>query len=219
MTDVIIHAPVASASAVGPDEDYFSVDEFRATTGDRSVPFVFDDEDILLNQQEVVERLERWAKTSWRIRDGSWTTVNRYPDILLPHVPIIPGSVSVTLDGTALTDIAVDLLGGRVTWGIWDVPPLLDNIVGLWAVTYQYGFDDVPRSVSRPCMQATESLMRLQEDRSKIPRNATKYSSERTDITTGRRGAIQPWPWDARASDDLRAWWQSFRPVGLMVSS
>lgn len=199
--------------------DYFDVPEFRQKVKDTTSPYTYDDADIMEAQEEVIDHLETWARTSWKLRaDRIESRRSPAPLIVLGRIPVA-AIAYVKIDGTALTltDLEQNWDAGIIRWGDWSVPgePILNrDRPGLWEVKYSFGFDydDVPLSIRRPCIQAAQSLMDGEESRGNVPRNTLRYSTERTDITLGRRGAGQPFPWDPRASDDIRAYWQPHRP-------
>lgn len=222
MSDVTISPPVAAAMGTEVPvmfSDYFTVEDYRAETGDRTVPYKADDDDIFRGQQEVIDRLERWAYTSWSRRSTSQQRWMEYPLFTLKRLPIIADSLVVTLDGQALTDYTLNSETGEVRWGDWSglrAPWLRQKV--LVVATFDFGYQLVPEAVRSACIQATESKIRGEEGKSKIPRNATAYSTERTDFTLGRRGVNKPWPWDPRASDDMRGYWDPKRPRGKMAA-
>lgn len=198
--------------------DYFTEDDFREVVHDSTSPYRYETADIDRAQEEVIDRLERYARTSWTARARTQTERSTAPLLLFDRVPVL-AVTSVTLDGTAFTlsDLEMHFAIGRIRWGDWSIPgsPRLST-PGLVSIIYTYGFDyaagAVPWSIRRPCIQASRTLLDGEEERGKIPRNTLRYSSERTDLTLGRRGAGKPWPWDSGASDDIRTYWDSSRP-------
>lgn len=224
MSDVIIHAPIAEAAATEVAAgflDYFTEDEYRAETDDRTVPFKAEADDIQRTQKEVIDRLERWAYTSWRTRSYREQFWSDIPLFLTKRIPIVTGSMVITVndDVMDLTDVTIDEASGEVRWGDWSAPRWARwTSRMLIVVTYDYGFGEVPDAIKTPCIQATESRLQGEEGGSKIPRNVTSYSTERTDFNLGRRGVNKPWPWDPRASDDIRGYWDPRRPRGMMKS-
>jgi hypothetical protein len=202
-----------------PDlSDYFTYDDFRAITGDTGSPFKYEEPDIDRAQAEVIDRVERWSKSSWKARERVETQRVILPLMMTQRLPIVE-VVSIHLERTdtdlTLDDVDIDPLSGVIRWGDWsDRKPLFDGGYQRFTITYTFGFDEdpIPAGVMRPCIQAASTLLDGEEKRSKIPRNTTKYSAERTDISLGRRGSVPPFPWDPRATDDLRAYWDPNRP-------
>lgn len=203
-------------------QDYFSDEDFRRVMGDNTSPYDYDPDDVLRAQAEVVDRLEKWARTSWKLRTVTAEIHRRnVPLVTTLRVPIVAiESVTVNGDVVTLSDIQYTSESGIVRWGDWTPGPFPYLTAGSsrLEVTYTYGFDEdtVPMAVMRPCIVATASNLDGEEGRSKIPRNTTRYSAERTDITLGRRGSVEPWPWDPRATDDIRGYWLSRRPRSIM---
>lgn len=202
--------------------DYFTDDQFRTIIGDTHSPYKYEESDVERAQKEVIDRLERWSKTSWQSRERLDRSRSNVPLVTIKRVPIIDVA-SIVLNGVELdlSLVNIDPVAGIARWGDWSPgrpPKFAEGFVPV-LVTYTYGFnEDVPAAVMRPCVQAAASLLDGEEGRSKIPRNTTKYSTERTDISMGRRGSVDPWPWDPRATDDIRAYWNPFRPRGWITS-
>jgi hypothetical protein len=196
--------------------DYFDETDFRELAHDKTSPFKYETTDIDRAQEEVIQRLEKWARTSWKSRTRVDARRENVPLLLTTRIPILTLD-SVSIDGTDLDigGLELNFESGRIRWGDWSLAgqPRLDA-PGLIVITYTYGFDqdDVDWAIRRPCIQAARSLLDGEEERGKIPRNTQRYSSERTDLTLGRRGAGKPFPWDSGASDDIRAYWDPSRP-------
>lgn len=202
--------------------DYFTEAEFREVSGDDKAPFRFSPADIARAQAEVERRFERWARMSFTTRTISQATRTNIPLVILYRSPII--SVDAwSIDGTAYDPalLTIEADAATVRWGDWTggSRPVV-NAPGVAVFDYTYGFADVDGdgivqdwSVKRPLIQAAVSLLDGEEHRGKIPRNARRYSSERTDIVLGGVGSTKPFPWDPRASDDVRSYVLPFRPI------
>lgn len=205
------------------DSDYFTAEDFRELAKDRTSPFKYSDDDITRAQEEVIGRLEKWARTSWKARSDVYAERRKAPLVLVPRVPILTLD-AVTVDGSVVDvgNIEANFDVGRLRWGDWSIPGMpAFGSPGLVVVEYTYGLDqdDVEWQIRRPCIQASRSLLDGEEERGKIPRNTQRYSSERTDITLGRRGAGKPFPWDSGASDDIRAYWEPSRPRQIISTT
>ena len=209
--------------------DYYTTAEFRSTVADITVPHRYDDTDIARAQDEVIRRFEFWARTSWKQRTRAETHQSNVALVVLTRLPI-SSLTSVVLDGDTLTlaDLQVDYAAGIIRWGDWSLSAPRLSPPGLVVVTYKFGYNEdsgIPEhviedwSIKRPCIDAAKTLLDGEEGRGKVPRNALRYSSERTDITLGRRGAGKPFPWDARASDDLRAYIEPRRAKGWVATT
>lgn len=207
--------------------DYFTEAEFREVVGDRTIPYRFSTADIARAQNEVEDRFERWARMSWTTRTFTQKKRTNIPLVVLHRGPIISVS-SWSIDGTTFDTglLTVEELPATVRWGDWTEgsrPKV--NAPGMVTITFDYGFaevdvDDIVTnwSVKRPLIQAASSLLDGEEHRGKIPRNARRYSSERTDIVLGGVGSTKPFPWDPRASDDVKSYVLPFRP-SIMVAA
>lgn len=66
--------------------DYFTVQEFRDITGDKTSPYRYEDADILRAQDEVITTLESWAGSAWPTvaasRGQSYTT-DAFPEQII----------------------------------------------------------------------------------------------------------------------------------------
>lgn len=196
--------------------DYFTDDDFRSISGDTSAPYKYPPEDVERAQKEIIDRVERWAKTSWKLRDRTETHRKNAGLLNTKRGPIVE-LISVTLNGDLVSEDILDVneVTGTIRWGNWSPGPAPYFPAGYTpvVVTYTYGFNEdiVPQGIMRPMIQAVTTLLDGEENRSSLPRNTTKYSTERTDISMGRRGSVQPFPWDPRATDDIRGYWDPYR--------
>lgn len=203
------------------EADYFTIEEFRDVIGDEHSAYKYEESRVMRAQSEVVGRLESWARTSWRRRSAILTERVNAQQILFRHVPIIEVT-GFTVAGEAINEDLwlTNQATGIFYWGDWvtQQPPVIDWTIAV--LEYDYGWDyeddEIPWEVKTPCIEATASRLLNSGTNSKIPRNTLRYSTERTDITMGRRGAGRPFPWDGRATDDIRAYWEPMRPRSIM---
>lgn len=215
--------------------DYFTEDEFRETTGDVKSPYKYELDAIDRAQDEIIDRLERWGKTSWSTRSITETFSNLgTPLLLLRRIPVIAIS-DFTQGGLAVDEYNLDLEEGSLRWGTWVFadPPVITAGQAV-SVSYTYGFAlsnaNVPWSVKRPCIRAARSLLRL-EQANNMPENVSRYSTEKTQFdflvdagfartVGGKLVQIQnePWPWDSRSSRDIRSYWDSRRPRSIVTT-
>jgi hypothetical protein len=201
--------------------DYFTDAEYRAVTGDTSNPFEIPADDVLRCQQEVVERLESWARTSWTSRRAVVTKRVSLPRVALTRLPVISVQ-SVLVDGELLEpdDYELDAENGIMQWSDWTY-----GIPYLWPmplveIIYTYGYGHVPAAVKRPAIQATRLLAKLEEGRVRLPRDISSYGTERAQFQKrSDRGLIKPWSWDERDSQDVRSYWESYRTRTYLTSA
>lgn len=196
---------------------YFSEAEYREVTGDDGSPPKASTSDISRSHDEVVARLEAWARSAWVPRSTTQTEIGWNPLVLLSRQPL-RSITTFTADGDTVTDYDVDA-GGLVRWLDWsnDRVPRFFSPATI-SVTYSYGFDAPGWEVKRPCIQAAESLLGKQEGRSRIPKNVTAYRTEGTsfDLSRDVGSRTRPWPWDPYASNDIRQFWEPFRPKSFV---
>lgn len=209
---------VEAASVV--TADYFTEAEYRAVTGDTKSPYEAEAEDIDRAQEEVIERLEGWARSAWRPRTYRQVVRIDEPQIALGRVPVRT-IASVTVDAQALVDYQLSS-GGIVRWG-WGLPfvdredrifPAMGTVTAI--IVFDYGFDAPTWAVKRPCILAAQTLLaRDPARRGKLPPNTTRYSVNNTDLTLERipgEPLPAPWPWDADASEAIQTYWGPKRP-------
>jgi hypothetical protein len=298
--------------------EYFTEAEYREQTADRVSPYRVDADDIMRGQVEVVNRLEKWARSAWpnvaspmstdgailiatpnltiatgafgpsdvglpikvvgagaagadldttilafvssvavTLADDALTTVGpaavtvaregftlnprtmtfkKYlqrpgePLILLPRRPVI-GVSRLSLNGVEIApaDVAVfssseytiDLEAGILRWGDWYTGRPTTPPPHYVEVDFQFGFTSTPDEVKRPCIFATETLLRQQDTNTRIPRNVTSYTTDATSFKMDGGGDVdyEPWPWDMEATSDMCSYWKSQRPRGAMSVS
>jgi len=200
--------------------EYFTEDEFREITRDEDSPQKFETADIERGHNEVVNRLEAWARSCWgpprtyRLRR---LVVKSYLD--LSRIPVID-ITSFTLGGQTVdpTAFEFDAMGGELAWGDWTNMPAPALVGGpAWVVVeWTYGHDldvaDVPWEIKRPCIKAARSLLLPDKRDTKIPPNARSYSTQRANFDLRfERAQTKPWPWDEGMSSQVRAFWDPFR--------
>jgi len=205
---------------------YFTEDEFRELVRDEKSPERYTTEAIERAHDEVVERLEAWARTSWLSQTATkrrW--VNR-ARVLLDKIPVIEVT-TFTLDGTAVDEDSYDLdpASGEVRWGSnwrfgapWFPQPVLVEMEWEYGLEYapagtdgSYG-DPIPWSIKRPAILACRSLMLPQTRDANIPSNARTYNTGRTSFDLRNpRSQTRPWPWDDAMSAQVRAAYEPYR--------
>lgn len=205
--------------------DYFTRAEFRSFAGDPGgASPVYSDAEIDDAQAEVIDHLEQWAMSAWPNvtgADGDGTAATRRstsevfdPDkvFLLGRLPA--GEVTeITVDGEVVAD---DTYFAYLDEGYVSVNNGLGSSPRDVVITYTYGFESTPFSIKRAAMQATKSL--LDQSRSqgkKIPSNVQQYQTEGTTFVfdENRDDFLRPWPWDPDASQLVRSYWSSERPM------
>lgn len=177
-------------------------------------------------QAEVIEALEKWAHSAWPNvtgTDGDGTAANKRTatdtfdggedTFTLSHVPV-DSITSVTVDETALTTDAYYLYAEEAqVVGATELGLYPRGVV----VVYRYGYGLTPWSIKRTAMQATKALLEEQKGAkagSKIPPRTSQYSTEGTTFVFGDNDKpVMPWPWDENASRDVRAYWESEKPI------
>lgn len=133
----------------------------------------------------------------------------------LPVAPIL-SIASITFDSEAIAPESYVLYNreGTIAFDV-PLPERLIRGLKLGLVTYSYGYTSTPRSVKRPAMAATRSLIRGDGDAAqKIPPNVTQYTTENTTFVMRNDGETYDdlWPWDQDASRALAAYWERHRP-------
>lgn len=222
-TDAALAAEVAAVIARG---DYFTEDEYRTITGDDTVPYKAKRSEIMVAHEEAMERLESYARSAWRPKYARQVFRTNRPLITLKRYPISAIS-GLTVDGSTWTagddwlsgDFTVDEESGVIRLGDWrGGDPFWDYDVAI-EIDYVYGFNEVPWAIKRPMIEACASLIRAWEGDSKLPRNTSTYTADRTTVELRKdRGLIKPWPWDERASQDVRSYWESYRPKSYFTT-
>lgn len=217
-------------------QDYFTEAEYRELTNDNKSPYWVTAEDITRAGTEVVNRLERWARSAWptivdpkeaREATERYRLLGGEMMILTRRVPIIEVSELIINDTTyseadltafSASDYLVEYDSGIIRIGDWDRFPRPTAVYPqMVEITYTYGFIETPEEIKAPCILATESRLRKEDSRGRIPRNVTSYSTEKTTFNFMRKSAPdEPWPWDWDASADVQAYWLPSRPVGMM---
>lgn len=197
------------------EADYFDTDAFRAWAAKGAVDFT--DDEIEAAQEEVVERLEAWARTAWQEREATETFDVGLRGYVLGNLPVVSVD-GVTLDGEAVgVDAYVPDLTAGILW--YDTSAFRASSAfsahQAIAVSYTYGYDAVPRSVVRSCMAATATLLPhvAEQKKGKIPDNTTEYVTEGATFVIQPGDGEEPWPWDAVASRDIRNYWGPHRPL------
>lgn len=195
--------------------DYFSEEEYRQVSGDDTVPYKADRNEILRAQEEAIDRLESYSRSAWRPKFVTDTFHTVRPVFSLKRYPI-QQVLSLTVDGypwAVDSDFIFDLESGvarQVGWAAGD--PYWDSPVYV-QISYVYGFTEVPWTIKRPMIEACQTLIEGWAGESKVPRNTSRYSTERSSFELRKdRGLIRPWPYDERASQDIRAYWENYRP-------
>lgn len=211
--------------------DYFSLATFREHEGDNTSPHRYSESDMLRGQAETIDCFERWGHTSFSTRTDRIEVQRRNAPLVLTRCLPVVAVTEILIDGVALDlardDLDIGLATGIIRWGTWDWGYTTPRLIDGWGrgfaqlqLTYDYGYGyamaDMPEGIVTPLCDAAASRLDGEEGRGKIPRNTQRYSAERTDITMGRRGAVRPFPWDQRASDDVRAYWDTFRPRSII---
>jgi hypothetical protein len=211
--------------------DYFTRAALREFVGDTFEPPAepkYSDDAIDAAQSEVIERLEKWAKTAWpnvdpeaETTDGVTTvprsTVERHPAgraaIFLYKLPVI----EVTSLDVAGTDVASNL---------YAISPAQASVafvaapLGVVNVAYTYGHTSTPATIRRAAMLATASLLSKpgKKAASKLPGNVVRYSTEGATLDLAAdNNPVKPWPWDITSSGLVYSFWNAERP--LMVGS
>ena len=200
--------------------DYFTDEEYREVTGDSKEPLKVQPEDVERGQIEAIERLEIWARTAWQVREVTQTLRVDIPSFLIHKTPIVEVS-EFLVDDVSFTDVdyIIDLENGIVRWDDWTTGAPVFEPRAAVTITYTYGFDEVPMAVKRPLIQAVRNLLTYEEGRSKLPRNVSSYGTERASFQMrADRGLIRPWPWDERSSQDVRSYWEQFRPKSYITA-
>lgn len=196
-----------------PFADYFTEEDYRSVMNDNGSPVTNEWPALERAQSEVVERLERWAKTSWKEREGIYRGLTKVPSVELPHVPVT--SVDEFLVGGEAYTAGITFAGGVVTWNDWSfgVPPPFPATIAV-EITYTFGFNDadVRWAIRRPVIEASAELLRTLRRDKKFPRKVNRVSSEGTTLELDTQRGARPWPWDPRSSDDVRRYWENSRP-------
>jgi hypothetical protein len=201
--------------------EYFTEDEFRDVTMDDTAPRKFETEQIDRAHREVIQRLENWARTSWKKRTYRLQKLLYRSQIDLSRGPVI-SITAFTIGGEDVNDPAtyvLDQTAGSLSFGDWYLEgpaPLLEGGPYNTVVEWEYGFDldadDIPWSIKRPCIQAAKSLMVPIVRTTDVPANARSYSSRGVSIDLRfQRSQTRPWPWDESMSAQVRAEWDPLR--------
>lgn len=200
--------------------DYFTVDQFRAKVNDTKSPPKFGDDDIAEAHDDVVDRLENWARTAWQVRSTSIDVYVSEPQIILHHLPVVAVTEFLSNGVEADPDrYVLDTSSGILRWGdwTWGMPELQprEHV----QLTYTYGYATVPLWLRNSCIKAARSLLMGEEGRSKVPGNVSSYGTERAQVQfRADRGLIRPWPWDERQSQYVRSAWEQHRPKAYMTA-
>jgi hypothetical protein len=198
--------------------EYFTEEEFREVAQDEDSPSKFDEADIVRAHDEVVKRLELWARTSWVTREWSMKKLVTHSYINLSRIPV-QAITTFNLGGDAVApgDYDLDAEGGKIVWGDWsEGVPLMDS-VWIAELVWDYGFGftdpaDIDWDIKRPSILAAKSLLVPQKRPNKIPPNTRSYTTGRTSFDLRfERSQTKPWPWDEGMSSQLRAAWEPFR--------
>jgi hypothetical protein len=200
--------------------EYFTETEFRDLAQDEDAPQKYETEDIERAHDEVVDRLELWARSSWGPpRTAKLKKVQMRAFLDLSRVPIIDFT-TFTVGGTAMVpaEYDVDNSGGQVMWGDWadGIPSEMELGPYVVEVEWTYGFDldvaEIPWGVKRPVIKAANSLLVPDKRKAKIPANTRSFSTQRANFDLRfERAQTKPWPWDEGASSQVRAYWDPFR--------
>lgn len=199
--------------------EYYSEEEFREVAQDQDSPSKYDVDEIQRGHDEVVRRLEMWARSSWVTRSWRVFRLVSHQYINLSRTPV-QNITSFDLAGEPVlaADYVLDLEGGRIMWGDWSFGvPLIEEGPLLAEIDWTFGFgattpDDIDWDIKRPTILATMSLLRPQKERSKIPPNTRSLSTSRTSFDFRfERAQTRPWPWDESMSSQIRATWDPFR--------
>lgn len=209
------------------DTSYFTRAEFRAYANDPDDGSPrYTDDDIDRAQIEVIERLERWARSAWPTvstatppvaGDGAAESARSVTEthdgggavILLDRVPVISPLTTFEIDGAAVDADAYTLGDDQ---GVITLDSATKAGAGIITVTYNYGAVVTPQAIKRPAMRAAQSLLDSEGGRSRIPRNVREYRTEQTTFVMTDDRPRAPWPWDLDASEDVRTWWDPERP-------
>lgn len=85
-------------------------------------------------------------------------------------------------------------------------------------VTYTYGHTSTPWAIKRAAMLATKSLLTQKAGKSKVPANVSRHTTEGTTFEFNQEDEDKrPWPWDDDASESVRSYWGSDRPLNVGV--
>jgi hypothetical protein len=199
--------------------EYYSLEDFREVANDQDSPSKFDDDEIERGHDEVVRRLEGWARSSWVTRTWRLFRLVQHGYLNLSRTPIL-SITSFDLAGESVLgdDYVLDAEGGRLMWGDWTTGvPILDGGPFLAEVEWEFGFGaadpaDIDWEIKRPTILATASLLRPQKERTKVPPNARSFSTNRASFDLRfERATTRPWPWDEAMSSQVRAAWDPFR--------
>lgn len=200
--------------------DYFSEEEYRAVVRDEEVGDRAQWPDIERYQMEVIERLEAWARAAWRRRTRTERIRVGATRFALSRVPVISVNAA-TFDGVALAGHQFES-NGVFRWGEIDNDWQTLEYSGILEVTYTYGFDAVPWSIKRPCIEATQALAWSADPENNIPPNTESYTNQGTTIRFAQvdpYDVCEPWPWNERASAEVRSFWERHRPRRFIVGA